>query len=318
MDVNYQLDQTSSPQSSVIGKTVKLASDSIPTGVASPEDYAVCQQIMRTASKNYSSASNYLPSDKQPHVEALYALMRVGDDRVDVTHEGYQSPLEAIDNWEHEYNKAFETGDSQHPVLRAYLDTAVKFRIPKEIMMPYFRAMREDLTITRFPTYDDLMHYMDGSAIPVGRAMTHILGVLDPYSISSVIPGADSLSVAMQLSNFWRDIGEDWQLGRIYIPLEDMQYFRYSEADLATQTINSKFIELMEFEFHRTEMYYHTAEDSVKKLASGQVAVMSALKIYRAILSDIRANRYNVFTRRAGTGPLKKLSLTAKAYLQVR
>ena len=244
--------------------------------------------------------------------------MRVGDDRVDVSYEGYKSALEAIDDWEQEYMHAFKTGGSQHPVLRAYLDTAVKFSIPPETMTPYFRAMRDDLTITRFPTFDDLMHYMDGSAIPVGRAMTYILGLEHPYTLTDVLPGADSLSIAMQLSNFWRDIGEDWRLGRIYIPQEDMEFFRYSEADLAVQRINSNFIELMEFEFQRTEMYYHTASGNIRKLASGRVAVMSALEIYRAILFDIRANRYNVFTRRAGTGPLKKLRLAAKAYWQVR
>ncbi len=318
MDVNYGLPKNSTDIPGVFALRKDMQRKPIQESIASAEDYAACRQIMQAASKNYSSASNYLPADKQPHVEALYALMRVGDDRVDVSYNGYVSPQEAIDNWEYEYIKAFETGDSQHPVLRAYLDTARKFSIPSDIMTPYFRAMREDLTITRFPTFDDLMHYMDGSAIPVGRAMTHILGVEYPYTLPEVLPGADSLSIAMQLSNFWRDIGEDWQLGRVYIPLEDMDYFRYSEADLAAQRINYNLIELMEFEFQRTEIYYHTASSNVRKLASGRVAVMSALEIYRAILFDIRANRYNVFTRRAGTGPLKKLRLAAKAYLQVR
>ena len=273
---------------------------------------------MRSASKNYSSASNYLPADKQPHVEALYALMRVGDDRVDVTHNGFRSPQEAIDDWEREYWKAFESGDSPHPVLRAYLDTSFKFGIPSDTMATYFRAMREDLTITRFPTFDDLHHYMDGSAIPVGRAMTYILGVNPPHTLEKTLPGADSLSIAMQLSNFWRDIGEDWRIGRIYLPLEDMRFFRYTEEDLAARRINNNLIHLLEFEFERTETYYLAARASVQMLASGQVAVMSALEIYRAILQDIRNNHYNVFTRRAGTGALKKLSLVARAFWLVR
>ncbi len=318
MDVNYGMTQNSADLHGVFTLRRDVQTKPSQESIASAEDYAACRQIMQAASKNYSSASSYLPAEKQPHVEALYALMRVGDDRVDVSHSGYKSAQEAIDSWEQEYYQAFETGDSRHPVLRAYLDTAAKFSIPPEIMAPYFRAMRDDLTITRFPTFDDLMHYMDGSAIPVGRAMTHILGIGHPYTITEVLPGADSLSIAMQLSNFWRDIGEDWQLGRVYIPQEDMDYFRYSESDLAAQRINYNFIELMEFEFERTEMHYHTASDSVRKLASGRVAVMSALEIYRAILIDIRANRYNVFTRRAGTGRLKKLKLAAKAYLQFR
>lgn len=318
MDVNYHINQDGTVQPASYNRPYLSADGRTGIGIASAEDYAICRQIMRSASKNYSSASNYLPADRQAHVEALYALMRVGDDRVDVSHQGFQSPEEAINDWEREYWKAFETGDSPHPVLRAYLDTSYKFGIPSETMAAYFRAMREDLSITRFPTFDDLLHYMDGSAIPVGRAMTYILGVNPPHTLEKTLLGADSLSIAMQLSNFWRDIGEDWRLGRIYLPLEDMQFFHYTEEDLAAQKINNNLIHLLEFEFERTESYYLTAQQSVQMLASGQVAVMSALEIYRAILQDIRDNRYNVFTRRAGTGALKKLSLVARAFWMVR
>ncbi len=288
------------------------------TEIASAEDYAICHQIMRKASKNYSSASNYLPVDKLPYVEALYALMRVGDDRVDVDHHGFRSPMEAIEDWERSYWHAFERGESHHPVLRAYLDTAYRFGIPRETMSAYFRAMRGDLTITRFPTFQDLLHYMDGSAIPVGRAMTYILGVREPYKISDALPGADSLSIAMQLSNFWRDISEDWQRGRVYIPLEDMDRFQYDERDLSAQIINKRFIELLEFQFARTDHYYAQARDSVNMLADGQWAVMSALEIYRAIMEDIRRSRYNVFSKRAEVGDIKKIRLVLKAWWQIR
>ena len=92
--------------------------------IASPEDYAECRRVMLGASKNYSFASRFLPRAVLRHVEALYALMRVGDDRVDVTYEGFDSPLAAIEDWERTYWQAFETGHSDHPVMRAYLDTA--------------------------------------------------------------------------------------------------------------------------------------------------------------------------------------------------
>lgn len=284
--------------------------------IANREDYAHCRAIMLQASKNYSTASTYLPATKLPHVEALYALMRVGDDRVDVSHEGFASPQKAIDDWERAYWSAFETGDSPHPVMRAYLDTAVKFQIPAGVMAAYFTAMREDLTIKRFSKFQDLMHYMDGSAIPVGRAMTYILGTRQPYRFDQAIIGADSLSVAMQLSNFWRDIGEDWRIGRVYIPLEDMDSFGYSEADLAGKKVNSKLIDLLEFQFSRTEQYYAAARSKVSMLASGRLAVMSALEIYRAIMGDIRAHGYNVFTRRAGTSSRQKIALIIKSFFQ--
>jgi phytoene synthase len=287
-------------------------------GITSREDYAACRQIMRAASKNYSFASNFIPPEKLHHVEALYALMRVGDDRVDVSHDGFESPLAAIEDWERAYWRAFEIGDSPNPVMRAYLNTAVECGIPRDAMTAYFRAMKDDLTITRFPTFDDLMHYMDGSAIPVGRGMTYILGTRPPYTLNDALPGADSLSVAMQLSNFWRDIGQDFEnIGRVYLPQEDMARFGVTEDDLAKRRINRNLIQLLEFEFERTEGYYAHAQDSVKMLAAGRWGVMSSLEIYRAILPGIRRHGYDVFTRRARTNKLQKLGLVTRAGWQV-
>jgi phytoene synthase len=280
---------------------------------ATIEDYAACRAIMRQASKNYSFAGAFLPAEKLPHVEALYAFLRVGDDRVDVSHSGFASPLEAIEDWELAYWQAFEYGDSHEPVLRAYLDTAYKFNIPAGVMAAYFRAMKDDLTVTRFPTFTDLLYYMEGSAIPVGRAMTHILGVRAPALIADALPGADSLSVAMQLSNFWRDIGYDWSIGRVYLPQEDLERFSYSEADLAAGRVTPALIDLLEYEFERTEGYYAQARRAVPLLASGQWAVTSGLEVYRAILAGIRRNQYNVFNRRAGTNKLQKVRLAARS-----
>lgn len=281
--------------------------------IASVKDYQVCRQVMQAASKNYSFASAFLPDEKLRHVEALYALMRVGDDRVDVTHQGFASSLEAIDDWEQLYWSAFERGDSPDPVMRAYLNTALTCGIPREIMLPYFRAMREDLTITRFPTFADLYHYMEGSAIPVGRAMTCILGVRQPFRLPDAFPGADALSVAMQLSNFWRDIGYDWGLQRVYIPQEDLEQFGYTEHDLAAGRISPNFLDLLEFEFDRTERYYQQARQSVMMLATGRWAVMSGLEVYRYLMASIRRNRYDVFSRRAGTNTAQKIGLAARS-----
>ena len=281
---------------------------------ATQTDYAICRDVMRAASKNYSFASAFLPADKLHHVEALYAFLRVGDDRVDVSHAGFASPMAAIEDWERSYWHAFETGESAHPVMRAYLNTAVECGIPSQVMVDYFRAMKQDLTVTRFPTFADLMHYMEGSAIPVGRGMVHILEVCDPYTVRAALPGADALSIGMQLSNFWRDIGEDWtKIGRVYLPQEDMDAFGYSESDLAQQRVNENFVALLEFEMERTEQYYAAARQSVAMLASGQAGIMSGLEVYRAILNSIRRNQYNVFTRRATTTRLEKLMLVARA-----
>lgn len=298
-------------QEKVIFKTSGYAGPS--PVVASVQDYVACRDIMLAASMNYSFASKVLPAGKLHHVEALYALLRIGDDRVDVSHNGFRSPLAAIDDWENTYWKAFEAGDSPHPVMRAYIDTAFRFSIPAEMMEPYFRAMREDLSITRFPTFSDLLHYMDGSAIPVGRGMTYILGVRKPYSLRTAMAHADCLSIAMQLSNFWRDIGEDWRRGRIYIPQEDMAAFDINESDIAAGKVTPQIIGLLEHEIQRAESYYQHALEGVQMLGTGRWAVMSGLEIYRAILRGIRKNNYDVFTRKASTSRMEKLGLLARA-----
>lgn len=280
--------------------------------IATSEDYAECRGIMLRASKNYSFASRLLPKRILPHVEALYALMRVGDDRVDVSFQGFASPLAAIEDWEHEYWTAFRRGTSGHPVMRAYLNTALQFGIPAEVMGPYFRSMKDDLTITRFPTFADLLYYMEGSALPVGRAMTYIVGVLPPHTVEDTLPYADSLSNAMQLSNFWRDVGQDYRIGRIYFPQEDMARFEVTEDDLVEQRIDSKFIALMEFEMTRTDEYYRHALPGIKRLAEGRWGVVAALEVYHAIHDSIRRNGYDVFTKRATTSKWQKMRLATR------
>ncbi|NWG16975.1 MAG: phytoene/squalene synthase family protein [Chloroflexi bacterium] len=279
-------------------------------------DYAACRDIMQAASKNYSFAARFLPADKRRHVEALYALMRVGDDIVDVHYQG-DAARAAIEQFEALYWQAFEAGTSAHPVLRAYLHTAHQFGISPELMRPYFRAMIEDLTITRFSTFADLLYYMEGSAMTVGRAMAHILGT-KTQAVEDVYEAADALSIAMQLSNFWRDVAQDWSRGRVYIPQEDLERFGYTEDDLAAGRNNQNWINLMEFEIERTDAYYTAARQGVAALHSGQWAVMSALKIYRAILTNIRKNRYDVFSTRAGANKVEKIGLLLAAWRQTR
>jgi phytoene synthase len=284
--------------------------------VASPADYAYCQKLMVQTSRNYTFASRLFPKSKQPHVSALYAMLRIGDDRVDVSHNGFDSRRAAIEDWERSYWQAFETMSSPYPVLRAFVNTAIQFNLPKEIMAPYFRAMKDDLVISRYPTFADLFGYMEGSAITVGRAMTYILGVKPGFKIDDCMPGADSLAIAMQLSNFWRDIGYDWNIGRLYLPLEDMTRFAVREQDLAEKRITRQFIALLEYEFERTEQYYAQARPLIGTLQSGQWAVASSLEIYRDILHGIRRNHYDVFQRKARSSTLRLFSLVMKARWQ--
>lgn len=285
--------------------------------VATPEDYAACRRVLFAASRNFSFAGRFFSRGVLHHVQALYAFLRVGDDRVDESHQGFASSSAAIEDWEQAYLKAFETLCSSHPIMRAYLNTALACGIPPETMVPYFRSMREDLTVTRYETFDGLMRYMEGSAIAVGRAMTYILGVRPPCSLAEIIPRADSLAVAMQLSNFLRDVGQDWRRGRVYLPGEDLTRFGVTEDDIAAGRVTERFVQLMEFQIERAEGFYRDAVSGVRSLRNGGWGIMIALEVYRSIHDAIRRSNYDVFTRRAGTTRAAKLLLAVRAWWRV-
>jgi phytoene synthase len=173
--------------------------------------------------------------------------------------------------------------------------------------------MAADLTVTRFPTYADLLHYMEGSALPVGRAMIYMVGVRPPHTVADALPYADQLSLAMQLSNFWRDVGQDYRIGRIYIPQDDMALFGVTEDDIAAGQVTPRFVRLMEFEMSRAEAYYRAARVAAPWLKRGRWGVMAGLEIYRAIHASIRRNGYDVFTQRATTTKLEKVALALRA-----
>ena len=190
----------------------------------------------------------------------------------------------------------------------------MQFAIPAEVMEPYFRSMKADLTVTRFPTFADLLYYMDGSAAAgrTGDDLHRGRSATDTASRTRS-PYADSLSIAMQLSNFWRDVGQDYRIGRVYLPLEDMARFGVTEDDLRDARVDDRFISLMEFEMARTDEYYRHAVPGIKRLAAGRWGVVAALEVYRAIHQAIRRNGYDVFTKRATTTKAQKFGLAVRA-----
>ena len=282
--------------------------------VATPGDYAACRRVLYAASRNFSFAGRFFPREILHHVQALYAFLRVGDDRVDESHPGFVSSKTAIEDWEQAYRQAFETLRSGHPVMRAYLNTALACGIPQETMVPYFRSMRQDLSVTRYEHFAELLAYMEGSAIAVGRAMTYILGARPPFFLADIIPRADSLAVAMQLSNCLRDVGQDWRRGRVYLPGEDLMRFGVTEDDIAAGRVSERFVQLMKFQMERAEGYYRDAVSGVRRLRNGRWGIMIALEVYRGIHDAIRRSNYDVFTRRAGTTRAQKLLLALRAW----
>ncbi len=265
--------------------------------------YALCRRINAYHGKTYYFSTLSFPAAVRRSVHALYGFVRYPDEIVDNPQPG-QDPGEALNAYRQATVDALERGDSEVPVLRAFADTAQRHQIPPEYPLAFLDAMAMDLTRTRYTTFADLQTYTYGSASVVGLMMCHVVGISSPDALAP----AHDLGLAMQLTNFWRDIGEDYrQRGRIYLPLEDMARYGYTEAMLADGVVNDPFRELMRFEIARAREYYACADKGIGMITPQcQLPVRLARVLYAKILDKIEQNDYDVFRQRARTSAAEK------------
>ncbi|MEJ7799497.1 MAG: phytoene/squalene synthase family protein [Ilumatobacter sp.] len=267
--------------------------------------YRECRRIARRHSSSYSLATRLLPADRRPHVYALYAFARVADDIVDAP---TGDPAGALDEFRRLVAQAINGGEARTPVLAAVANTASVLAIPHEAFDRFFHSMEMDLTVHEYGTWDDLLGYMDGSAAVIGEMM---LPILDPCDVASALAPARALGFAFQLTNFLRDVGEDLDRGRQYLPQADLVEFG---VDLASRQVTPSFRELMRFEIGRCRGLYRAAESGVALLPSRSArCVRTAGALYERILDEIEANGHDVFTRRAAVAPARKLVLVASS-----
>lgn len=273
------------------------------------EAYAECRRLHAKHGKTYYFSTQMFPPALRQSVHALYGFVRYPDELVDNPRPG-SNPEAELNKYRGETLRALTTGDSDILVLKAFADTARRVNMPTHLPMAFLDAMCMDLTQTRYPTFQDLTNYTYGSASVVGLMMCALFGVTD----AGILQRAHDLGLAMQLTNFWRDIGEDWrERGRIYLPLEDMGRFNYSEAMLQNGTVNDAFRALMQFQIARTQEYYASADLGIPALpADAQLPVRLARVLYSRILTKIEDNNYDVFTRRARTSKTEKLGVLAR------
>ena len=241
----------------------------------------------------------------RPHVHALYAFMRYADEIVDNPHEsGLDAQHAALDEFESETISAVAGEDTGNPVLHAFSNTAREHGIDPDTVRAFMKSMKMDTHVFRYPTYEDLEEYTYGSAAVVGLMMCRVIGVTDEAATAP----AEALGVAMQLSNFLRDVREDWNRGRVYLPLEDLERFGYTEQDLAEGIVDKRFEALVRFEIDRTRKLYRMADEGMEYIPQGRrYPVMVARNLYATILDSIENQNYDVFSQRADTTRFHKL-----------
>jgi phytoene synthase len=258
------------------------------------ECYRQCREIARVHSKTFYLSSLFLAPEKRRAIWAVYAFCRTADDIVDRIAPA-NDRLAAVDAWEAHLLAAYN-GSPADPIYVAFADAATRFGIPMQPALDLLRGARMDITVRRYATYADLRQYCYLVASTVGVLVMPILGTLSDDALEYGV----ALGRAMQMTNILRDVGEDAQMGRIYLPQEDMQRFGYSEAKLLEGVVDDGFVQLMRFQIERVRAMYLEAEPGIALLnPESRYTVRLALHLYRRILNAIELNHYDVFTRRA-------------------
>jgi phytoene synthase len=286
----------------------------LPTGpVTLDESYELCREFNKRHGTTYYWSTKVLPKIKQHHVHALYAFARYADDIVDEipSQGGRDVPTEvraaALADFGDRFFADLEAGRSDDPVLKAVVHTVRAFDIDTEAFHRFLRSMTMDLTVESYQTWDDLLVYMDGSAAVIGEMM---LPILEPTDYDTALPHARDLGNAFQLTNFLRDIDEDLDRGRQYIPREDSERFG---VDLTQRSVTPEFIALMRFEIDRCRELYRSAQIGIDMLPDRSAkCVGAAHALYGRILDKIEAQDYDVFTSRASVSTAEKATMVAK------
>jgi phytoene synthase len=276
------------------------------------EAYEYCRRVTQQASKTFFWGSMFLPPPKRQAIWAVYAFCRVVDDIADEVPDpvtpvpghlrGSFSPQKELDRWrtslEHLY---LHGGACDDPIQLAWSDMLERFAVPLEPAIDLLQGVAMDLSHMRYSNFDDLYLYCYRVAGTIGLLTSPIFGYQDEAALAHSV----DLGVALQLTNILRDIGEDAQRDRIYLPRDEMYYFGYCENELMNGVMNDAFRNLIRFQITRAEDYYERAQPGIALLnADCRMAVRLSSSLYHAILDRIRLNQYNVFTKRASV-PLK-------------
>lgn len=281
------------------------------------ESYELCRQLNAKHGKTYYLATLLLPPAKRPYVHALYGFARYADEIVDdlASTLTESQKAEQLKFWGDDFLSKFDSGQTNDPVCLAVLDTVRRWSIPREHFEAFLHSMTMDLTVTEYATYDDLYEYVYGSAAVIGLQMVPIL---EPSS-QDAYKYATELGVAFQLANFIRDIGEDLERGRVYLPLTELTQFGVTRADLETRIATPQIKAAIKFQIARVRQLEESSRAGIAMLgASAQPCIETARILYCGIVDAVEEIDYEVFSKRATVSLARRLRVAVPAYLQAR
>jgi phytoene synthase len=276
--------------------------------IALAEDYTRCADITRRASSNFYYAFMLLPLERRRALYAVYAFCRFVDDIAD--DESIANPAELLARWREELCNVY-AGTPTRPVSRALADNVARFDIPQRYFDEVIDGVEMDLSRRRYDTFDQLVLYCRRVASAVGLICIEIFG----YSNPATRVYAEKLGLAFQLTNIIRDLREDAQRGRIYLPLEDLHRFGVAESDLLDGLYNERFRAMMAFEAKRARDLYDEAEAALPPEDRAAMLSAEAMRlIYSALLEQIVRSHFKVFDRRHRLSTPRKLYLVGRAW----
>jgi 15-cis-phytoene synthase len=286
----------------------------VTTSAELKEGYRRCAKLTWQHGTTYFWGAALLPRRQRRHVYAIYALCRMADDIVDLPTRP-ELVAERLTDFEERFRTALVDRGSDDPVLAAIVHTVVTCGIEPECFERFFGAMRMDLTVTSYQTWQDLCGYMEGSAAVIGEMM---LPVLEPTSPEAKAP-ARSLGLAFQLTNFLRDVDEDLDRGRVYLPQEDLELFGVdlqpgnARASAGLRRVTPEWQAFLAYQIERNRALYAFADTGIAMLPPRSArCVGTARVLYAQILDRIERADYDVFRSRVRVPTWRKAVTAAR------
>ena len=277
--------------------------------------YAECKRLNSLHGKTYYLATLLLPERKRPYVHALYGFARYADEIVDdlASTLSPQEKADVLRTWSSGVLADLKSGRSSDHIGRALVDTVQTFNIPHQHFVDFLHSMEMDLTITEYQTFNDLHEYVYGSAAVIGLEMVPILG----YSDERAFDAAQKLGIAFQLANFIRDVAEDLDRGRVYLPLQELAEYGVNREFLEKRELTPEIIAALKFQIARVRSLQAEANEGIKYLEKeSRPCIRAASELYCGIVDEVEAIGYDIFNKRAKTSTARRAKVAGIAYVQ--
>jgi len=274
---------------------------------ATDQSYQYAIRVARSRARNFYYSFVLLSRQQRKAMCAIYAFMRHCDDLSDEP----GASRAALDGWRKELDETLAGRPGHHPVWPALYHTVRRFGIPHEYLHEMIEGVASDLEPRRFHTFDELYRYCYQVASVVGLTVIHIFG----FDTPSALPLAEKCGVAFQLTNILRDIREDAERGRTYLPAEDLRRFGVREEDLRDGNRSPEFLRLMQFEAARARSYYNESQPLLDLIhPRSRPSLWALIRIYSTLLDRIERTNYDVFKRRVRLSAFEKSRIILRAF----